>query len=72
MGAARYFELRDEKSDKFWEITANGLTVSVRYGRRGTTGQTQAKTFDNEAAAQKHTAQLIDEKAKKGYVERPR
>jgi DNA ligase 1 len=70
VGTSRYFEQRDEKSDRFWEITANGLTVSVRFGRRGTTGQTQVKNFDNEAAAQKHLLQLVDEKTKKGYVER--
>jgi DNA ligase-1 len=70
VGTSRYFEQQDEKSDKFWEITAHGLTVSVRFGRRGTAGQTQVTSFDNEAAAQKHLAQLVDEKTKKGYVER--
>jgi len=70
VGTSRYFEQRDEKSDKYWEIRANGPTVTVRYGRRGTTGQTQVKNFDNATAAQKHLLQLIDEKTKKGYVER--
>lgn len=65
----RRFELTDAKSNKFWEITTSGKTVSVRYGRIGTDGQTQSKAYaavkDAETAAEKQIA----EKVKKGYIE---
>jgi len=67
--ATRRFECTEGSSDKFWEIEMNGNDVTVRYGRRGTSGQTNTKTFPNDAAAQKHAAKLIEEKTGKGYVE---
>jgi len=36
----RYFELVDEKSSKFWEISVLGEKLTVRYGKIGTDGQT--------------------------------
>lgn len=66
---ARYFEFHDEKSDKFWEISADETNVTVRYGRVGTQGQTQVKSFPDAAAARKHANKLVDEKTGKGYVE---
>ncbi len=66
----RYFEFRDEKSEKFWEISANETDVTVRYGRIGTQGQIQVKSFLDTAAAQKHATKLIDEKTGKGYTEK--
>ncbi len=35
----------DGKSDKFWTITLTGSQYTVQYGRVGTTGQSQTKTF---------------------------
>ena len=66
----RYFELVDDKSSKFWEISTSGTEVTVRYGRIGTTGQTQTKTFGDDPAAQRHAEKLIEEKTAKGYVEK--
>jgi predicted DNA-binding WGR domain protein len=37
----RFFDYKDDKSSKFWEITQAGSTVTVRYGKTGTNGQTQ-------------------------------
>ena len=34
-----YFEFKDDKSSKFWEINLNGLSVKTSYGKIGTTGQ---------------------------------
>jgi len=67
----RCFEFQDAKSNKFWEITLNDKSVTVRYGRQGTDGQTNVKEFPDAAAAQKHAAKLIEEKTGKGYVEVP-
>ena len=66
----RYFEFVDAKSSKFWEISQSGCDVTVRFGRIGASGQTQTKTFADEAAAMKHADKLIEEKTEKGYVEK--
>jgi predicted DNA-binding WGR domain protein len=63
------FEYKDVKSSKFWEITQLGSTVTVRYGKTGTNGQSQDKVFDDAQSANKHVAKLISEKTGKGYVE---
>lgn len=43
--------------------------MTVRYGRIGTAGQTQTKTFSDEARATREVQKLIAEKVKKGYFE---
>jgi DNA ligase 1 len=65
--AVRRFEFSDEKSHKFWEVAVQGVEVTVRFGRIGTQGQTQTKSFPDEAAALKHADKLIREKTGKGY-----
>ncbi len=69
--AARRFELVEGKSSKFWEISRTGCDVTVRFGRIGAAGQTQTKTFADEAAAQAHVDKLVEEKEDKGYTEAP-
>ena len=70
-GAARHFEFIGGASRKFWEISQSGNSFTVRFGRIGTVGQSQTKTFADEARAKREAASLIGEKLKKGYVERP-
>ena len=65
----RYFEFVEGSSSKFWEIAQNDQTVTVRFGRIGTNGQTQTKEFADAAAATKHAEKLIKEKTAKGYQE---
>lgn len=65
----RRFEFVGGTSAKFWEVVVNGSDVTVRYGRLGTDGQTQTKSFVNAAKAQQHADKLIGEKLKKGYQE---
>ena len=67
--APRRFELVEGKSSKFWEIARTGGEVTVRFGRIGTNGQTQTKTFADEPKAQAHVDKLIEEKTGKGYSE---
>src|SRR5690606_8449343 len=50
----RSFEFVDGKSAKFWEVNVHHCEVTVRYGRIGTQGQANVKTFADEAAAQRH------------------
>jgi uncharacterized protein (TIGR02996 family) len=65
----RKFTYSDAKSHKFWNIERNGASFTVTYGRQGTAGTSQTKTFADEAAAIKEHDKLVAEKVKKGYVE---
>ncbi len=65
----RRFEFVEGSSSKFWEVEVAGAALSVRYGRIGTHGQTQVKTFASSAKAQAEHDKLIREKTGKGYVE---
>jgi len=53
---------------KFWEGTVSGNSLTVRFGRIGTQGQTKVKEFDDPAAARAELAKLIKEKLAKGYI----
>lgn len=66
---SRRFAFVEGGSSKFWEVAINGTDVTVRFGRTGTNGQTQTKTFPDGAAATKHADKLIQEKTGKGYRE---
>jgi DNA ligase-1 len=68
-GDKRRFQFVEGTSDKFWEIQTSGTEVTVRYGRTGSNGQTNTKSFPSEAAAQQHAEKLIAEKTEKGYEE---
>ncbi|MGQ0798551.1 MAG: WGR and DUF4132 domain-containing protein [Pseudomarimonas sp.] len=63
------FELIEGTSSKFWEVSRDGSTYSVRYGRIGTNGQTLSKTAVSDAKAQAEVDKLIKEKTGKGYSE---
>ncbi len=65
----RRFELSDGTSEKFWEVGVEGSSFTVRFGRIGTNGQTQTKTFPSDAKALAEADKLVGEKTKKGYVE---
>ncbi len=68
---ARRFEFFQGGSKKFWEIAQNGCEMTVRYGRIGTTSQTQTKTFPEDARSTREVNKLIAEKLRKGYREAP-
>jgi predicted DNA-binding WGR domain protein len=65
----RRFEFVGGNSAKYWEISQQSQSVSVRYGRLGTPGQLQVKDFPSEDAAKEHVARLVAAKQKKGYQE---
>src|SRR6185369_8536198 len=44
----RYFAFNSGSSRKFWEITLANNSFTVRFGRIGTSGQSQQKTFADE------------------------
>ncbi|MDJ0461718.1 WGR domain-containing protein [Streptomyces sp. H27-C3] len=65
-----YLELSqdDGGAHKFYEVTVNGLTVSVRYGRIGADGQLQTSTFPSVEKAKAAAAKKVGEKVRKGYA----
>lgn len=65
----RRFEFVEGSSAKFYEVHVSAKSVTVRFGRLGTDGQTQTKQFDDAAAAQQHADKLIKSKTSKGYQE---
>lgn len=65
----RRFEYQDAKSHKFWEIEIEGDAFTVRYGKFGTDGQVQTKTFASDDKAQAEAEKVIRSKTKKGYAE---
>lgn len=62
-----YLELKNEHSQKFWEIIRSGNTHTVRFGRIGTRGQSRTKSFQDEVSASKDFERLVREKTAKGY-----
>ncbi|SET16211.1 WGR domain-containing protein [Thorsellia anophelis] len=64
-----YFEFKNEKSKKFWQVQHSGLELWVTWGKIGTKGQSQIKNFDDEHKASLAKDKLIADKLKKGYVE---
>ena len=67
--AVRHFEFVGGSSQKFWEISLSGNSFTVRFGRIGTVGQSQTKTFADEPRAKREADHLIAEKLRKGYIE---
>ena len=67
-----YFEFFEGTSSKFWEVSQAGKTITTRWGRIGSTGQSKTKTFADEQAAVNAMAALIEEKTDEGYVEKAR
>ena len=65
----RTFEFSDAKSHKFWSIAVEGNAFTVTYGKIGTAGQTQTKTFASPDKAQAEADKLVREKTGKGYTE---
>ncbi|EMO14840.1 WGR domain protein [Leptospira santarosai str. CBC523] len=64
-----HLTFKDDKSDKFWNIEVDETSFTVTYGKTGTIGQTQTKSFDDEKKCLKEAEKLLAEKLKKGYVE---
>jgi predicted DNA-binding WGR domain protein len=50
-------------------VVRDGCSVTVRFGRIGTTGQSKTKDFASEELARRHAEGLIQEKIAKGYLE---
>ena len=65
----RRFEYVGGSSAKFWEVSVTDNQVTVYYGRLGTNGQTQSKSFPDATKAQQYADKVVAQKLGKGYVE---
>lgn len=63
------FELIDEHHCKFWTVELVNQHYLATFGRIGTQGQTQVKTFGSPGAAKLKVRDMIIEKTMKGYTE---
>ncbi len=65
-----YLELSEAgaSTHKFYEITVENTTVTVRYGRIGDAGAVQTSAFDTPVAAAAFAQKKIKEKTGKGYA----
>jgi uncharacterized protein (TIGR02996 family) len=59
----------DGKSSKFWNITLQGVSSRIRFGKVGTTGQMRLKTFPDEAQARQDFDKVVAQKLGEGYRE---
>jgi predicted DNA-binding WGR domain protein len=66
---ARRLVCTEDGANKFWEGVVEGSTLTTRWGKVGTAGQTKAKAFASAEAAQHELDKLVREKTGKGYVE---
>jgi predicted DNA-binding WGR domain protein len=57
----------DAGSNKFWEAAVEENKLIVRFGRMGTKGQVQVKTFNDSDTALKEKEKAVKEKTTKGY-----
>jgi DNA ligase-1 len=71
-GKPRYFEFVQGASSKFWEVSQSGNSMTTRWGRIGSSGQSKTRTFPDEPSAANAVAKLVNEKTGEGYIERER
>jgi predicted DNA-binding WGR domain protein len=55
----RRFELSEGTSNKFWQVERDDTSMRVSFGRIGTAGQTQVKSFASSDAAQAEIDKLV-------------
>ncbi len=63
----RRYEFSDGQSHKFWEITLDGASLRIRFGRVGSDGQARTKEFESAGEAREAHARTIAEKLEAGY-----
>lgn len=69
LASNRRFEFSEGISNKFWEISILGDTVTSTWGRIGTEGQSKCKQFASAEKARQYFEKLIAAKTGKGYYE---
>ncbi|MCL9804420.1 DUF6493 family protein [Flavobacterium amniphilum] len=65
----KHLKYIDGSSDKFWQIEVTDSQFTVTYGKNGTSGTSQVKSFESSEECLKAAEKLLSEKTKKGYSE---
>jgi len=65
----KHLKYIEGNSDKFWQIEVSDSNFTVTYGKNGTSGVSQIKSFANADECLKAAEKLLAEKIKKGYSE---
>lgn len=69
-GRKRYMIKRSfEHTTKYWNIIVMDDEFAVNYGKLGTIGKVQVKSFESNAECTNEVEKLIRQKLRKGYVE---
>ena len=67
----KYFEFKDNISNKFWEINLKKNQMIITFGRIGIKNPvSQLRKFDTNEEAKKYAERKIKEKINKGYLEK--
>ena len=67
----KYFEFKDNISNKFWEINLKKNQMIITFGRIGIKNPvSQIRKFDSNEEAKKYAERKIKEKINKGYLEK--
>ena len=67
----KYFEFKDNISNKFWEINLKKNQMIITCGRIGIKNPvSQLRKFDSNEEAKKYAERKIKEKINKGYLEK--
>jgi superfamily I DNA and/or RNA helicase/predicted DNA-binding WGR domain protein len=60
--------LQSSDAEKFWQIAQDNMQLQIRFGRVGTKGQIQVRSFNSEGEASVIKEQLINEHLAIGYT----
>lgn len=58
-----------EHTTKYWNIIIEGDEFAVNFGKIGTIGKVQVKSFESDLEFMNEVEKLIRQKVRKGYVE---
>lgn len=60
--------LADDKGSKFWEVAQQDQKLLIRFGKTGSRGQTQIRSFADKYKATTEKEKMIAEKLSNGYL----
>ena len=67
----KYFEFKDNISNKFWKLNLKKTQMIITFGRIGIKNPvSQLRKFDSNKEAKKYAERKIREKTNKGYIEK--
>jgi predicted DNA-binding WGR domain protein len=64
-----YLEYKDNKSEKFWEVSVEGSVMTTRWGKINSSGQSKKKDLSTHEIACDEAKKLAEKKQRQGYKE---